>query len=65
MARNLYGMAQQSTDVYVFAESTIMLSIPSTLDVFLDQDVTLPCDARSMNDMDLYSTFLVFFLKCI
>ncbi|CAF4415356.1 unnamed protein product, partial [Rotaria magnacalcarata] len=53
MGTNPYGQAQQSTYVYVMPEGTTIISTPGGRDVILDQTIVIPCDARSMNQMDL------------
>ncbi|CAF3382137.1 unnamed protein product [Rotaria sp. Silwood1] len=52
-ATNPYGAAQQSTYVYVMSEGTTMISTPSGGDVIVGQTIVIPCDARSINQMDL------------
>ncbi|CAF0946530.1 unnamed protein product [Adineta steineri] len=53
MATNIYGIAQQSTYVYVMPEGTTIISTPGGRDVLLNQTIIIPCDARSMTQMDL------------
>jgi hypothetical protein len=53
MATNPYGVAQQSTYAYVMPEGTTIISTPGGRDVILNQTIVIPCDARSMNQMDL------------
>lgn len=49
----MYGVAQQSTYVYVMPEGTTIISTPGGRDVILNQTIVIPCDARSMTQMDL------------
>ncbi|CAF1109158.1 unnamed protein product, partial [Adineta ricciae] len=53
VATNIYGVAQQSTYVYVMPEGTTIISTPGGRDVILNQTIIIPCEARSMNQMDL------------
>ena len=53
MATNQYGVAQQSTYVYVMPEGTTIISTPGGRDVILNQTIVITCDARSMTQMDL------------
>lgn len=53
VATNIYGVAQQSTYVYVMPEGTTIISTPGGRDVILDQTIVIPCEARSMNQMDV------------
>ncbi|CAF0979230.1 unnamed protein product [Rotaria magnacalcarata] len=53
IATNPYGIAQQSTFVYVMFEGTTILSTSGSRDAIVDQTIVLSCDARSINQMDL------------
>ncbi|CAF0955687.1 unnamed protein product, partial [Didymodactylos carnosus] len=53
VASNPFGVSQMSTYLYVMPEGTTIITPPGGRDVIVNQTIVIPCDARSMNEMDL------------